>query len=508
MASISLITLLLITLLLTCRSTNPSIVLNLTDQALTNIKTHVLPDVITKILSIPLPDIKENVWPFTISVSQLMIKDLNLKVSDIALDLVPNEISIVIQNVAVNVEGNLVMESLVTSEGTLKVELSEISVGLSVALALNAANKLQISLSNINVNIGQFKLSIDGSFFIEFINLFIELFENLIKTQVQQQIILVLQNQVPSFVNDLLVKIPSDYKLSILGAPLALNIQPTSAPIIRSNSIEIDILGFVYDPLLNKTIPEPTVFNPISHEQQIQATVSQTLINSVFSSLVEAEALWSVLVNIPNTNYTMKTDYIDYFLPGVVAKYGADVMVIFVCSVPVAPELDFKHPLYDVSLQVNITCEINPIVKSNPTPIGNLTFNLNVSLDVLLENNTIAINFTDAFCDKLDIINTEFTDKQHLNYLQETINLAMKFGLKAIEPKMEIPEVQGIIFNDTAIQFGDGFISIETTPDLSKWILPEAYAFENFYKGFKWVKFLDQEVIYSTFLDFNKGNLN
>ena len=262
--------------------------------------------------------------------------------------------------------------------------------------------------------------------------------------------------------------------------------------------------GYIYDYFMNKTeppIPDPIAFVPSPTEKQIQITISQYIINSVFYALIDADVLSYVLINIPGTNYTVTTDYIDYFLPGLVDQYGSNQMVIFLCSLPIAPEIDFLHPLYDITLEVNATCEIQPIHESRPIMVGKLTLNLNVSLDVLITNGSLSVNFTSATCQNLDIIDTNFTT-QHLDYLQDTINLGLALGMKAIEPTIAIPGIEGISFNDTEILFGDGFIRIETNPDMSNWTMPNVDTFEKFYDGFTWVNFLDEDM-FRTFLNNN-----
>ena len=507
MTSFSLISLFILSLLSFLRSENPSFAINITEQAVINIKNHVLPEAISKLLSLPLPDIEQEKWPFTITITQLTIRELVLNASDIAIDLVKNQISLEVQHVAVNVDGNLEMNSsLITNTGVLKVALSEITVGLSISISLDETYKFQVALSNINVNIGNFQLSIDGSFFIDFINLFISLFEGVIRNQVQSQIEQALQNQAPAFINDLLAKIPTDVKLPYPIVPLALNIQPFSNPIINDNSIKIELLGFVYDYLFNKQtppIPGPLPFTINSSQKQIQIIISDYIINSAFYSLVEADVMSYIFINIPGTNYTLNTDVIDYFLPGFAQEYGSNKLVIFYCSIPVPPKLDFKHPLYDINLEVNVSCEILPVLDYKPINSAQLTLTLNISLNAEILNDTISVNFTQGTCEKLEIINTNFTKIEHLEYLQDTINLGLEFGLKAIEPTVKIPEFQGIRFNDSSLEFGDGFISIETSPDFTNWIPPTVSTFSNFFNGFKWVNFLEVEEIYKTFLNFN-----
>jgi len=505
MASYPQIVIFLLLLATIIQAKNASFSLNLTERGIDNIKTHVLPAAISKILALPLPDITQKVWPFTITISKLTVKELDLNASDIAIDLLNNKISISVQHVAVKVEGDLVMSALVSHEGTLSVDLSEITVSLSITISLNDANKFQVDLSDINVNIGNFQLSMSGSFFIEFINLFIGLFKGLIQGQVQTQIQQALQTQVPTLINQLLATIPEDIKLPIPPVvPLSLHIEPISAPNIQDYSIEINFYGYIYDYFMNKTeppIPDPIAFVPSPTEKQIQITISQYIINSVFYALIDADVLSYVLINIPGTNYTVTTDYIDYFLPGLVDQYGSNQMVIFLCSLPIAPEIDFLHPLYDITLEVNATCEIQPIHESRPIMVGKLTLNLNVSLDVLITNGSLSVNFTSATCQNLDIIDTNFTT-QHLDYLQDTINLGLALGMKAIEPTIAIPGIEGISFNDTEILFGDGFIRIETNPDMSNWTMPNVDTFEKFYDGFTWVNFLDEDM-FRTFLNNN-----
>ena len=500
--------LLFLIILFLTQARNPSFSLNLTEQGITNIKTHVLPEAISKILSLPLPDISQSIPLFSVNVTNLTVKQLDLNASDIAIDLLNSKISVSVQHVAVQVEGDLTLVSLmITNQGTLHVDLSEITVTCSASVSLNDAKKFQVAISDININIGGFKLSIAGDVFIKFINMFIQLFQGIIQSQIQTQIQQALQTQVPGLLNQLLAGIPEDFKLPIPPVvPFSLHIEPTAAPNIQDSSIEVNFYGYIYDYFLNKTeppIPEPVAFTPNPTQKQIQITISQYIVNSVFYGLQIADVMSYVFIQIPGTSYTVTTDYVDYFLPGLVEQYGANQMVIFFCSIPEAPELDFAHPLYDITLEVNVTCDIQPVIAYRPINVGKLALNLNVSLDVAINNGSLSVNFKNAVCQSLDIIDTNFTQKAHLDYLQDTINLGLEFGVKAIEPTLNIPipSFQGIVLNDTELIFGEGFIRIETNPDLSNWT-PSSNLFDNFYEGFTWVNFLEE----STFRKFLEDN--
>lgn len=459
------------------KAENPSISLNLTEKVIENIKNYVLPTAISKILSMPLPDISENFWPYTITISKLRVQELSLNASDISINLIDSAISVKVQHVSLVIVGDFCIKSLISNEATLNIALNDISIDLFIFISLNKAQKFQITISSVSVNICSFKLSIDGSFFLYFINIVINLMQRTIKNEIQTQIALVLQKQVPVFVNNLLTTIPNEFNLPISSiVPLSLSIEPSEAPILQINSIEFGAYVYIYNNLTNKTTPPISLPSPFhykrSYGKEIQVTISQYLINSAFFAFIEPHVLNYTIIDLLNNNQTLTTDYINFFLPGVVEKFGSNKMVTLFCSLPMAPELDFAHPIYDINLLVNASCDIRPVIDYNPITIGTLTLALNVSLDIQIKNNTFAINFTQTSCQNLDIINTNFTQKQHLDDLQNLIKLGLEFALEPIKPRIEIPKYQGISFNDIALEFGDGFISIEVSPDFSNWTPP------------------------------------
>lgn len=484
--------------------TNPSFALNLTESGIANIKTHVLPIIVSKIMALPLPEIKEKLsFLLTVTVSNLAIKQLDLQPNDLSIDLVDGAILIGLNNVGLTIIGQIKAETLISSNtGALNVVLSGINIGMKTAFALNAEERFTVTISDVQTNIANFDFTIDDSIILKLISDLIS--DDMIKSKIQDQIQQVLNNQAPQFINDFLAKVPYDFKLPIPPiVPLSLNIKPVSAPLINNNSIELGLYGYIYNYYFNNTgpeIPGPAPFTLNSTDKQIQIIISQYIVESVFYSLVDADVLSYVFIDIPGTNYTVTTNYLEVFLPGVVEKYGDNTMVIFFCRLPVAPQLDFMHPLYDISLDVNVTCEINPVIHYRPTTIGILTFNVSVSADANIINNQLNLNFTEALCHNLDIINTNFS-KNNLNNLQNSINLLLEIGIEtAVEPTFELPEIQGIKFNDTSLKFGDGFAAIETSPDFSQWD-PPMESFVRFYDGFTWVNFLmHDEEVYPSFL--------
>lgn len=484
-------------------SMNPSFALNLTESGISNIKTHALPIIVSKILALPLPEIKQKLsFLLTVTVSNLAIKQLDLQPNDLSLDLIDGAILINLNNVDVTIDGQIKAETLISSNtGALTLVLSGINIGMKMAFALNADDRFTVTISAVQTNIDNLSLTIDDSIILKLISDILS--EDMIKSAIQTQIQQVLNNQVPQFINDFLSKLPYDFKLPIPPiVPLSLNVKPVSAPIINNNSIELGLYGYIYNYYFNNTgpeIPGPTPFTLKSTDKQIQVTISQYIVESVFYALVDADVLSYVFIDIPGTNYTATTNYLEVFLPGIVEKYGDNTMVIFFCSLPIAPQINFMNPLYDISLDLNFTCQINPVIHYRPTTIGLLTFNVTFSADTSIINNTVSLNITEALVHHLDIINTNFS-KNNLNNLQNSINLLLEIGIETVDPKFEVPEIQGIKFSDSSLKFGDGFVAIETSPDFSQWD-PPMENFLRFYDGFTWINFLmDKEEEYQTFL--------
>lgn len=309
-------------------SLNPSARLSISQEGIIKIKNSLLPEVLTKIVNIPIPDIQEKGDLYSLDIKNLQITNFNLPNDHLMITLQNDKVQVDLDNLAFETDGDLTLKILSTINGKIKVSLSQTTVIMDLALFLDDNAKLQVSVSNANVNVVNMNIKLEGGFEIKIINWIIGLVSGKIKSSVQQQVQSALQTQLPSAINQILIGLVDEIPLNLFGKNYNLTytfLQPS----INSERLSLPIFAYLY--YKNKTEPlaDPKPFSESSSNRSVSASISDFLINSILQSLHNSDSLWLVITTIPSINQMILAEDLEFFIPGLVEKYGPKRKVNF-----------------------------------------------------------------------------------------------------------------------------------------------------------------------------------
>lgn len=313
-------------------SLNPSVRLSISQAGILKIKNSLLPEVLTKIVNIPIPDIQEKGDLYTLDISNLKITNFNLPNENLKITLQNDKVKIDLDNLAFEADGDLTLKILNTIAGKIKVSFIQTTVIMDLAFFINENSKMQVRFSNANVNIINMNIQLEGGFEIKIINWIIGLVSVKIKSSVQQQVQSALQIQLPSTINQILIGIVDEFPLNLFGKNYNLTYQFLQ-PSISNERINWPIFAYIY--YKNKTQPsaDPQSFSQSFSDRSVSVSISDYLINSILKSLHNSDSLWLVITTIPLINQMILAEDLEFFIPGLVEKYGPKRKVNFLFNI-------------------------------------------------------------------------------------------------------------------------------------------------------------------------------
>lgn len=314
---------------------NPGISVAVRQATIDDVKTALLPQVLSKLQNLQIPDFTTS--GFTIS--NIVIDNIDVPANEVEVEFQNGYIAASSSGLAVHVklhiEYTLPFDIKINADTTASASSSDIS--FQVQLGYSTSSFATVTITNTQVNINNLDIEIDGVLG-QIASAIINLVAPLLSSTINDSLAGTLQSSVQQAITQALAGVPG--YATIPGTPLGGDYGLSSGPVLTADYMSLSIDGTFYDAnqaFAYPPIPQPGTLPAIdtTTNENVQFFIDEYVFNSAAYGCYIADYIKYTITPkmIPSSSpISLNTSSLGDIFPGLLTAYGPNLACQLVCA--------------------------------------------------------------------------------------------------------------------------------------------------------------------------------